>query len=166
MPEETVVALPPESVVSFHDQYYFLNPLSLSEIRLKLKGEYITFPTLEHAFQACKSTDIDEIKHIAGIEDVIEAMRYGRRELKHERTDFSTVRVDVMKVLLDKKFRNPWHRRELMKTGTMPLTNTNKYNETYWGVNEQGTGRNWLGKLLMDLRASFSVDDGWLYHDA
>jgi ribA/ribD-fused uncharacterized protein len=115
----------------------------------------ITYPTVEHYFQAQKTLNIAERVAIADAETPGRAKRMGRNvALRH---DWETIKIDVMRQGLEMKFQNANLRARLLKTGSMPLVEGNTWHDNTWGDCQCGKcintpGRNILGKLLMDLR--------------
>jgi ribA/ribD-fused uncharacterized protein len=79
-----------------------------------------------------------------------QAKRMGRRVTK--RDDWESIRIGVMKDLLRQKFGDEPFRSQLLATGTQELIEGNTWNDVFWGVCD-GEGENWLGKLLMEVRA-------------
>lgn len=112
----------------------------------------ITFKSGEHAFQAHKATDTDTtwFEAIRGAETPSEAKRLGRQGTL--RPDWEQVKLSVMKkVLLNKFGQNAVLKELLLSTGDKYLEETNDWRDTFWGVCN-GTGRNMLGRLLMEVR--------------
>ena len=112
------------------------------------------YPSAEHLYQACKTEDVheyNEIKHAAtpGI-----AKRLGSR--CHIREDWESIKYDVMRQILKKKFSNPEMATMLLDTGTEELIEHNYWHDNYWGsclCNKcKDKGQNNLGKLLMKQR--------------
>jgi N-glycosidase YbiA len=111
----------------------------------------IVYPTVEHAFQAAKTTDPVLRRHIAMLSTPGEAKRAGRRlEL---REGWDGLRIDAMRWLLAMKFAPgstlaSW----LIATDPAELIEGNDWGDTFWGmVGERG--ENHLGRLLMQHRA-------------
>jgi ribA/ribD-fused uncharacterized protein len=67
------------------------------------------------------------------------------------RDDWEDVKVDFMRQAVEAKFRNPSLRALLLSTQDFPLLQL-KPSENFWGSGADGTGRNVLGALLMELR--------------
>ena len=134
------------TINSFHGRYRFLSNYYTSPISY----EGLTYPTLEAAFQAAKTTDPALRKQIAEASHPAEARRLGRR-LKL-RPDWNAMRVEVMRELLAAKFSDPELASQLLETGNATLIEGNPWGDTFWGVS-RGQGRNMLGLLLMDLRS-------------
>ena len=110
----------------------------------------MTYPTVEHAYQAAKTTDEDARKLIRDAPSPGKAKRMGGRLAI--RPDWGDVKLRVMEDLLRQKFAP---RSELaMKlsgTGNRPITEDNSWGDVFWGVSN-GTGENNLGKLIMRIR--------------
>lgn len=111
----------------------------------------IKYPTLEHAFQAAKTTDFAERWRISQLPTPGQAKRAGRSVTL--RPDWLQVRRMVMQELLIQKFiLNSELRKKLKDTGRAQLVEGNTWGDTYWGVC-RGVGENHLGKLLMAIRS-------------
>ena len=109
----------------------------------------IDFPSVEHAYQALKTTDHSERERIATLRTAKEAKAAGYKvEL---RKHWDMVRVPLMKILLDKKFSDPDLKRALIMTYPIYLEETNRWGDAFWGV-FNGEGENHLGRLLMEIR--------------
>ena len=68
------------------------------------------------------------------------------------RNDWEVVKETVMKRALIEKFRqNEYLRQKLINTGSAILQEASPY-DYYWGVGANGTGKNRLGILLMEVR--------------
>jgi ribA/ribD-fused uncharacterized protein len=137
-----------KTIDSFVGEYRFLSNFSPS--LLVIDG--LSYPTVEHAFQALKTENPTEREIVRTARTPGQAKKLGRRVTL--RSDWNTVRVSVMKMLLEKKFSDKVLRSELLATGDAELVEGNYWNDTFWGVC-RGRGENWLGKLLMEIRSSF-----------
>ena len=69
------------------------------------------------------------------------------------RPEWEVIKLDAMISLLRLKFKNPKMRAKLLATGDTYLAEQNTWNDLYRGTNSLGKGHNWLGKLLMQVRA-------------
>lgn len=137
-----------KTIDSFVGEYRFLSNFSPS--LLVIDG--LSYPTVEHAFQALKTENPTEREIVRTARTPGQAKKLGRRVTL--RSDWNTARVGVMKMLLEKKFSDKVLRAELLATGEAELIEGNYWNDTFWGVC-RGRGENWLGKLLMEIRSSF-----------
>lgn len=121
---------------------------------VEVKWGELTFPSVEHAYQAAKSTEIATQRRFqtctAG-----QAKRMGR--VIEVRDDWEASKLDVMEYLLNQKFCNPDLRQMLINTRRRQLIEGNWWNDTFWGVNAHGQGFNHLGRLLMKIRRQLST---------
>lgn len=140
----------------FADEYEFLSNFYPAPI---VDGD-ITYPTLEHAFQAMKCLDLVERRKIASCTSPGRAKRIGGKLRKRnmQRPDWERCKIDVMLGLLEIKFRDPELRKLLLATGTQELVEGNTWKDTFWGV-YNGKGENMLGQLLMALRETLREED-------
>ena len=129
----------------FRGQYAFLSNFSLVEVQFE--GQ--VYPTVEHAFQAAKTLDLEKRAEIARLSCPGYAKGAGRR--LRLRGDWEDVKLSVMETLLRKKFCNWRLRRMLLLTQDHELVEFNWWHDTFWGVCD-GVGENHLGKLLMKIR--------------
>lgn len=106
-------------------------------------------PTVEHAYQLAKTTDPERRAWVAASPTPGVAKRRGQQVPM--RTDWDDVRVDVMRECLRLKFRDPELSALLAGTGTEELVEGNTWGDRFWGVCG-GSGRNHLGRLLMEVR--------------
>ena len=109
----------------------------------------LIFPTVEHYFQAAKTTNIEEYEKIAAADTPGQAKRLGRKVTL--RPDWEEVKDQVMLDALRKKFSDDKLRSMLLTTGEEYLIEGNTWGDKYWGVCG-GIGLNHLGKLLMQVR--------------
>lgn len=130
---------------SFRGEYRFLSNFYACPI--VYEGDL--YPSLEHAFQAAKTTDPDERRVVRTATTAGNAKRAGRKVTK--RDDWDDVRVSVMRELLLQKFSDPQLRQRLQSTGNAELIEGNDWGDVFWGVC-RGRGENWLGRLLMEVR--------------
>lgn len=115
------------------------------------------YPTLEHAFQAAKTNDLDEKKAILEAETPGKAKKLGQTVTT--RSEWESVKIGTMRDLLRKKFIEDPLRSRLIETGDEELFEGNKWKDRFWGVDlDNGQGENWLGKLLMGVRDEMRGD--------
>ncbi|GAB4470136.1 MAG: NADAR family protein [Armatimonadaceae bacterium] len=115
-----------------------------------LKNQY--WQTSEHYFQAQKfaGTEHEEAIRLAPRPKV--AAEMGRDRSRPLRPDWNEVKEAVMAEALYAKFtRHPELAILLLETGDAPLIENSPI-DAYWGCGKDGTGKNRLGGLLMELR--------------
>ena len=134
-----------EVISSFKGKYKFLS--NFYPVFVYYEG--IRFPSVEHAFQAAKSDDIEIRKLFAIAPTAKEAKRFGKQVKLTEGWD--TKKIFIMKSLLEQKFKNEPMKSMLLNTGDSILIEGNNHRDKFWGQ-VKGEGNNMLGKLLMEIR--------------
>ena len=138
---------------SFSGEYEFLSNFFPSVI---CDPDGITYPTVEHYFQAMKTVHLSERKEIAAAPTPGKAKRMGRRVFL--RSDWEGIKIEVMRQGLKQKFADKELRDKLLATGDAILIEGNWWHDTFWGVCD-GKGENNLGKLLMEVRTEMIKED-------
>lgn len=115
------------------------------------------YPTTEHYFQAMKFADSEAlVEKIRKQPSPGQAARLGRSRSLPLRGDWESVKDNVMRKALFAKFtQHPRLKTMLMKTHPRRLVEHTK-NDAYWGDGGDGSGKNMLGFLLMELREALS----------
>ena len=139
-------------VSEFRGAYRFLSNFWPSPIDVPIAGRVCRAATVEHAFQALKTSDPEQAEWVLAAASPGEAKRRGR--LLSLRADWDRVRGDVMYALLELKFAADSELAEmLLDTGDAELIEGNTWGDQFWGVCN-GVGQNWLGRLLMARRTA------------
>lgn len=121
-------------------------------------GELV--PTVEHAYQAAKTTNRLLAAAIRNAPTAGQAKRAGNAV--RLRSDWEAVRVPLMKSLRRAQFRSSAEMRQmLLATGDAVLVEGNDHHDNFWGVCSCPTcgakaSLNTLGELLMELRKEIS----------
>jgi len=145
-----------EMIAEFQGIYRFLSNFYPSPI--EYKG--ITYPTVEHFFQAMKTKDVHVRKLISAAETPAIAKKMGKTV--DIREDWEDIKQNVMRLGLEKKFEIPELREKLIETGSTYLQEGNSWSDFTWGVClKTGRGKNLLGKLLMETRSRIMEDCGF-----
>jgi N-glycosidase YbiA len=119
--------------------------------RVYLDGK--TWPTSEHYFQAQKFLDDAIREKIRHAKTPKVAAEMGRDRSKPLRRDWEHVKDDVMRQAVRTKFtRHEDLRKTLLDTGDAILVE-HTMNDSYWGDGGDGSGKNMLGRILMEIRA-------------
>ncbi len=108
--------------------------------------------TVEHAFQAMKTSNEGEIEGIRLAKNPEQAKKMGRRVKL--RLDWEQVKVGIMEDIVMAKFQqHPSLARKLVATGDTILKEGNSWGDAIWGVDHRtGRGRNLMGRILMEIR--------------
>lgn len=112
-----------------------------------------TWATVEHYFQAMKfaGTPYEDEVRLAKAPMIAKTM--GNDRARPLRDDWDAVKDDVMRQAVRAKFaQHADIRAVLLGTGDEELIEDAK-NDAYWGGGADGTGKNRLGKVLMEVRA-------------
>jgi len=135
-------------ILQFKDEYLFLSNFYPSPIT----WNKITFPTVEHCYQARKSNNISVWLTFSLYDTPGRAKKQGRK-IDAIRKDWEEVKIEVMRECLELKFQDPILKQKLLDTGDSVLEEGNWWGDRFWGVdNKTREGRNELGNLLMELR--------------
>lgn len=147
-------ATTPARIDRFAGEYRFLSNFYPATVVY----EGLTYPDSEHAYQSAKTLDMNQRRRIAALPTPAEAKHAG--EALQYRPDWPQVKYQVMLDCVRDKFnRNPNLRDKLLATGDAYLEEGNTWGDQIWGV-YQGKGTNWLGKILMQVRAELRVTPG------
>lgn len=121
-----------------------------------LKGK--VWPTSEHYFQAQKFADTAHEEPIRLAPSPTKAAKMGRDRSRPLRSDWEQVKEDIMRAALSAKFtQHPDLKAKLLATGAAEIIEHTQ-NDHYWGDGGDGTGKNRLGALLMELRSTLLID--------
>lgn len=131
---------------SFTGTYRWLSNFELVDV--KLDGEI--YPSVEHAYHAAKTLDLEFRKTIQSAGTPGIAKRLSRE--RPLRPDWNDMKIGVMDMLLRQKFATRKYADLLKRTHPMGLIEGNVWNDTFWGV-YKGKGKNHLGRLLMQVRS-------------
>lgn len=117
---------------------------------VELDGHW--WPTVEHYFQAQKFEDKEHQNKIRAVSNPMQAATLGRSRSIPLRADWEQVKDDVMLKAVRKKFEtHPELRELLLSTGEEEIVE-NAPGDYYWGCGKDGTGKNRLGQILVQVR--------------
>ena len=110
------------------------------------------WPTSEHYFQASKFPDTPYAERIRTTPSPMIAARLGRSRKQPLRPDWDSAKDCIMrKAVLAKFAAHPDIRDVLLSTGDAELIERTT-GDYYWGCGTGGTGKNMLGRILMEVR--------------
>lgn len=139
------------------DPYGFFSNFSRHPIILEGK----TWPTTEHYFQAKKFEGTPHEEAVRLCDGPSAAAKMGRDRSLPLRKDWEQVKEDIMFEALQAKMdQYPAIRELLLSTGDATLVE-HTVNDSYWGDGGDGSGKNRLGHLLMELRKLIQYDTSW-----
>lgn len=114
----------------------------------------VAYPSTENAYQAAKTTIIEERKPFVGM-TAGQAKRAGKKVTI--RDDWDEVKLEVMEDLTRQKYAQEPLKSKLLGTGDMEVQEGNTWGDTFWGICE-GKGDNHLGRIIMKIRSELRKD--------
>jgi ribA/ribD-fused uncharacterized protein len=143
-------------IESFVDEYRWLSNFW----RVPVEYEGVTYPTVEHAYQAAKTTDVAERNRVLAAPKPGLAKKAGFAITLRDGWD--GMKYGIMKNLLLQKFSDPVMKQNLLDTGDAVLIEGNYWHDNYWGTCTcakcGNKGKNNLGKLIMEIRDSMTIN--------
>lgn len=162
-----MIAIPPDNRILYYrrdrEAFGFLSHFHPSPI--EIDGEI--WPTVEHFYQAQKSPieayraairaaqHPGHVKRLAAPPDAKARLARGSwfaQNGKHPRADWENAKLDVMKRGDHAKYaQNPELTALLLETGDAELIEDSQ-RDRFWGIGKDGSGPNWGGRVLMEVR--------------
>ena len=140
-----------KKIINFYstrDEYGCFSNFSRHHLFLKDK----VWKTSEHYFQAQKFAGTEYEEKVRLAHSPKEAAELGRNRKFPLRKDWEEVKDDIMREALRAKFTQNKELKEiLLETGDFHLVEHTS-NDFYWADGGDGSGKNMLGILLMELR--------------
>lgn len=116
------------------------------------------WPTSEHYFQAQKFKEVEYREKIRKVNSPMIAARMGRDRKKMLRRDWESVKVGIMREVVRAKFTQHDDLRQiLLSTGDAKIVEHTE-RDSYWGDGGDGSGKNVLGRILMEIRDELNKD--------
>jgi hypothetical protein len=110
------------------------------------------WPTSEHYFQGQKFAGTEHEEAIRLQNSATIAARIGRDRERPLRPDWEAVKDDIMREAVRAKFTQHADLRDmLLGTGDCEIVEHTE-RDRYWGDGGDGSGRNMLGRILMEIR--------------
>lgn len=140
-------------IEKFRDEYRWLSNFHTCEHPLFLEGDNFEYPSVEHAYQAAKTFNVEHRWRIR-CGDATFAKRYFKTRSEAVRPDWDQVKLMIMEKLLRQKFKaGTGLLAKLIATGKEEIVEGNTWGDVFWGQCPIGKGENHLGKLLMQIRS-------------
>lgn len=150
-----------------NDPYGFCSNFSPHPIDLDGK----IWPTSEHYYQAMKFLQEDyqesirkvnspaESKKMGNVETPFKFLKYDKIIIVKFRKDWNDIKDDVMRKVVYAKFTQHLDlKQNLLDTEDAILVEHTK-RDKYWGDGGDGSGKNMLGKILMETRNSLKMEN-------
>lgn len=119
----------------------------------------VKWPTSEHFYQAQKfpedaifpDENITIREKIRKLKTPKEAAQLGRDSSLSIRPDWDDVKYEVMKTIVREKFTQYTSLKETLLSADGEIVEDSP-TDYIWGCGKNGSGKNWLGKILMEVR--------------
>ena len=112
------------------------------------------WPTSEHYFQAQKFAGTPHVEEVRRAQSPKQAAMRGRSRARPLRADWEQMKDEVMRQGVLRKFETHADlRATLLGTGDEEIVE-NAPGDYYWGCGADGSGKNMLGQILMEVRAT------------
>jgi ribA/ribD-fused uncharacterized protein len=125
---------------------------------IRLKGRI--WPTVEHYFQAQKSSEPEYQEAIRNAKSPAKAKGMGRSRKFKLRRDWEQVKEAIMREAVLAKFSQHSDTRAVLLATENATIVENSPTDDYWGDGGDGHGKNKLGKILMSVREALRAQDG------
>lgn len=116
----------------------------------KLDGKW--WMTSEHYFQAQKFLGTQYEDEIRLLDSPMKAAEMGRSRNLPLRKDWEQIKDVVMRTAVLEKFKQNEEIREILLSTGKSMIIEKTTNDYYWGCGKEGTGKNMLGEILMEIR--------------
>lgn len=116
----------------------------------ELDGKY--WKTSEHYFQAMKFEGTEYEDKVREARSPKDAAGLGRRRDLPLRKDWEAIKDDVMRRAVLKKFQTHRELADVLRSTENEAIVENAPSDYYWGCGKDGSGKNMLGKILMEVR--------------
>jgi len=131
----------------------------------------VDWPTVEHFYQSQKSLDPryyaavracatpNMAKRLATVPapGQVDQGSWFLAKRKSPRPDWEEIKLNVMRRADTAKYlQNPDLARRLLATETAELVEDAKH-DVFWGIGREGTGANWAGRIIMEVRAKLAA---------
>ena len=144
---------PPVKFYNKNEDYYEFTNFYMRPVCI----DKYSWPSTEHYFQAQKFIGTPYMEEFISLGSPREAFEMSRRPdlSKWKRPDWEDVKLSIMYKALLKKFGQHEDLKKLLAgTGYRQLIENSPY-DSYWGCGRDGKGANYLGRLLMKVRACY-----------
>ena len=116
-----------------------------------------SYQNSEHYFQSQKFRDATYKEKVRKAQSPMRAAELGRSRKIKLRPDWESAKVDVMRTAVRAKFEQHEEARALLlSTGDAKLVEHTERDD-YWGDGGDGSGKNMLGRILMDIRSALKA---------
>jgi ribA/ribD-fused uncharacterized protein len=128
---------------------------NFADFPIEVRGKI--WPTSEHFFQAQKFAKSEHEDQIRRAKSPMMAARFGRDRKRPVRKDWESVKDAIMREAVAAKFAQHADLQVLLlETGDRKIIEHTE-SDSYWGDGGDGSGKNMLGLMLMEIRAKLKT---------
>lgn len=136
-------------ILFYEGKYYCFSNFSSHEVIFLDKR----YKTAEHCYQSQKFIDPEIKTEIESAPSPFMAKKISHQHDEKKRKDWEEIKTDIMKQIITEKVKQHDEVRELLQdTGNNEICDNTPF-DYFWGIGENGNGKNFLGKILMDIRS-------------
>jgi ribA/ribD-fused uncharacterized protein len=124
------------------------------------------WPSVEHFYQASKFDNFEIRDRIRLVASPMEAATLGRSVLHEIYPDWNSRRIIIMEKALRAKFLQHDNLKSILISTKDALIVEHSENDSFWADGGDGSGKNMLGTMLMDLRGKIrlvSEDSSYIF---
>lgn len=142
-----------KKITSFFGEYGFLSNFWPCDVEY----DGLKYPSVEHAYQAAKTDDMNLRKTISELPRAMYAKRAGNSITPP--ANWHEISIGIMYNLVKQKFTNNNRLKGLLlATGDAKIVEGNTWGDVFWGVCN-GVRENHLGEILMKVRQELFDED-------
>lgn len=117
------------------------------------------WPTSEHYYQAMKFSDPEYQEQIRQAKNAYKCKELGNARHISFKKDWADIMDDVMREVVYAKFTQHLDLRQNLLDTNDDILVEHTVNDKYWGDGGDGSGKNMLGKVLMEVRTKIKMDN-------
>jgi ribA/ribD-fused uncharacterized protein len=137
-----------DSIYFYEHEYYVFS--NFSSFMIEWKGRL--WMTSEHVYHSERFDDEKMKETILNTRSAHDAFTYAQVNKQLSRSDWSDIKVGIMKEILHAKVaQHPYVRKKLLESGERKLVE-DSWRDDFWGWGPNKDGKNMLGKLWMEVR--------------
>lgn len=140
-----------EGPIYFYPPEYYVFD-NFSSFPIEYKGKI--YPTSEHAFQSVQfiKTSPQLAEAIRNTKSAHEAQKLAEENTDKRDASWDKNKLNIMKEILYCKIeQHPYVKKKLLQSKEREIIE-DSWRDDYWGWGENKKGKNWLGRLWMDIR--------------
>ncbi len=141
-----------ETQIFFYENEFYIFS-NFSAFAIEWKGKL--YMTSEHAYHSEKFEDENLKEQIRNARSAHDAFKLAHQNKDKYRKDWDKIMIDIMKKILRVKTeQHSYVKKKLLDSGNKELIE-DSWRDSFWGWGPNKDGKNYLGKLWMEIREEF-----------